>query len=124
MESSQEFEKPAFTGRPQFNKKIEEKTPSKRRGYSSSDEDEDDVYKKRRALGKSKPEYVQAPANLVGIRIGKKLRIKERFLSDETCPYGAGKPCMVVEGGYIVIDSQTSKGSVWIKAPSMQGVAP
>lgn len=61
-------------------------------------------------------EFVQAPANLVGIRVGKRLRVQHEFVSDETCPLGPGKRCKVVEGGYMVIEND-KQGPVWVRLP-------
>jgi hypothetical protein len=60
--------------------------------------------------------FVRAPAKMVGIRVGKRMRVKEEFLSDEHCPYGPGKKCQLVEGGYVVIQTETAKGNVWVKS--------
>lgn len=74
---------------------------------------------RKRADSVQQAEYLQAPGNLVGIRIGKRLRVQHEFVSDETCPLGSGKKCKVVEGGYMVVENGKNGGNVWVKVPGL-----
>lgn len=64
-------------------------------------------------------EWIRAPSNLPGIRVGTKFAVIESFISDKSCPYGVGFQChcvQLLERKYLVIQTNNKgRGVAWIK---------
>lgn len=63
--------------------------------------------------------FVKAPAHpyaLPDVPPGTQLNVRQRFVTDDKCPLGAGKLACVLDGHYVIVFSG-SRGVAWIKVP-------